>query len=331
MDAKQFDDVIARWGQAVEPIDRPRMLEAGFSGMIGVRYRSAAGEWIVKGHLPEKVSPERLERVHRLGRYAALQGCLLLPRVLPLPSGATVCRHAGRIWELQAVVQGSGDWAGEPSREKVLAAIRGLARLHVAAGDFGTNRAKAGPAPCARVRLERLRSYRQFAAQVPRSIFDKFSDRRFAGLASQVVDGFVQEEPMLRASLQEVAEIEVPIGPALRDVRPCDVFFLGDEVSGFVDPTAAELDFPLTDVVRLVAESWESGVSWTEALATYREAGPLPAEGERLLLPLERSSRWISMLNWVRWVMFEGRSEVSLDRATARLIRLWNRPPIPWS
>ena len=303
-------------------------LPRGYSGMVGWRWRSGDRQWVLKGQPAERISEEQLAWVHGLCRHAGQRGIRWLPQPLARPSGQTVYTAWDRCWEVQEALPGTACVPPErmdPSR--LIETVRSLGQLHLAIADYMPEGAsQAAPVPAVRVRLRRLEEHQSQLAQLQREVSRRRDgDEEQCALVHRVLERFSHEAAACYESLQAVAELSMPVGPCLRDVRPGDILWEEDELSGFVDPTAAGIDFPFIDVIRLVGEIEEMPLEWPEIIEIYARAYPLPAGVDRLIGPLLESSRWISVLNWIRWGVVQTRPGVSSEQVSERIRQLSRR------
>ena len=329
MDRRRFDEVLQRgWGSRLSPDGAVVALPRGYSGMIGWRWRSGECEWVLKGQPAERISQEQLAWVHGLCRHAGQRGIRWLPQPLVRPTGQTVYTAWDRCWEVQEALPGAAHQPQERmDRTRLTQVIQTLARLHFTLVDYAPEVAlKAAPVPAVRVRLRRLEEYQSQLAQLQREVSRRRDgDEEQCALAQRVLERFSHEAAACYESLRAVAELSMPMGPCLRDVRPGDILWVEDELSGFVDPTAAGIDFPFIDAIRLVGEIEEMPLEWPEIIEIYARAYPLPAGVDRLIGPLLESSRWISVLNWIQWGVVQPRRGVSPEQVKERIRQLARR------
>ena len=74
----------------------------------------------------------------------------------------------------------------------------------------------------------------------------------FAAAARSIVAGFQRSAKRMTLELRTAQRLRVPVQPCLRDVWHDHVLFVGDAVSGIVDPAAARTDTVAADISRLV-------------------------------------------------------------------------------
>ncbi len=321
MDRRQFDALIAQWGEAVTPTGPPRRLQAGYSGMAGWIWPTASGRRVAKGHLLERVSPQRLDWVQRLCQYVHREGLAWLPYPLADPTGRTASIHGDRIWEVQTAIAGSADWCGRPGTTHIETVTRALAVFHRQVRNYGGPYPASEPLPpCLKIRAERLRWYGQRVSDMRTELLRRSGLEPDAlRLSLEGLRKFESESSACLADLASVEDVRVPLGPCLRDVRPPDVFFQNEELAGFVDVMAADIDFPLVDLARFWSEVGVPAVEWPDWFDVYRSVHPVAVGAARLLQPLGRATRLVSIMNWVRWGVLHPRQGVGRQQVRARL------------
>jgi len=240
----------------------------------------------------------------------------------------------GRVWEMCPWMPGRP--AATPSLGQAAAALRALARIHRAAAGFAprdtvspgavaSGTVAPGPDPRGipawqrRVKvLDRLAEHGWSAsARGPRAARTPLVDEVLA-IRERAADRLARHGG--RTLVRRLAAVTPPpsgaLFPVLRDVWRDHVLFEGERVTGIIDPHAAGVDAPATDIARLLG-SWPrpastppaAGLSaaWGVALEAYSAVRGLP-DDDRLLVDLLDVAGVIGSLdNWFTWVVEEGR------------------------
>lgn len=171
---------------------------------------------------------------------------------------------------------------------------------------------------------------------------------RLAAAATIVATGGIGR---LIADVATMTPAPLPLQPVLRDVWCDHVLFSapvggpgGDAaaatagpagaglrvVTGIIDLHAAGIDTPATDLARLLG-SWTppagrrtGGLAdrWPEPLAAYEEVRPLAPEERGVVDVLHAAGIVVSLDNWFRWTLEEGRCFPDSTRVLARIDRL---------
>src|SRR5262249_38052785 len=97
----------------------------------------------------------------RLMEHARAQRLDVVPVVYAATTGDTVIEAAGRVWEVTQWLEGTADFADDPSPARLEAACEGLARLHPAWKSFA---APPEPCPAVRRRLQALADWQALVA-----------------------------------------------------------------------------------------------------------------------------------------------------------------------
>jgi Ser/Thr protein kinase RdoA (MazF antagonist) len=311
--------------------------EMGFSGTTLARVRPCGTDaWFVLKAFAAGTPRGRAEWVHTLVRHLARSGVVEMPPPVPAPDGDTLATDAtGCHWELVPFIAGAATEC--PSAPQAAAALAALARLHVAAATLPGEPRRRGPAPAVERRVAQAqdlaarpwRLRRAAAAEPgPDHLRAAVADRR--GHACAIFNGCAGARALAQIASHRPAE--VPLGPVLRDVWSAHVLFAQDaptRVAGIIDPHAASIDTPATDIARLLgswhrddARSIDPVAAWPEAIAAYAAVRPL-AEEERRLVPFLHAAGVICSLdNWFRWMLEDRRTFTATPAALARIDRL---------
>ena len=118
----------------------------------------------------------------------------------------------------------------------------------------------------------------------------------------------------------------------LRDIHRENLFFEGGNPSGLFDFDAARVDTPWTDLSRWIGSfvrgQPEDSLLWDEAVELFvgHDSGVSESEaewGRCFVENLHEVSTWISLGNWLVWLIAEGRDfEVSSQVTADRIDRL---------
>lgn len=316
------------------PVDPPLKLNQGFSSTSVWKYRGPSGDFVAKAHPADTMLPEKLRSIHQTLATWSDAGFGEVPTPIAGLDGNAVVSLGTQTWEIVSAISGSGHWAQSISSPQLARAVCELARLHRIASQCNRDnpplRTPAVP-QCVTNRLTRIEKYGdRFDSKLIPAV-DQFADAGFSELAKLALARFNQDHRVCHQQLSALTTTVVQQQPCLRDVRPCDMFFEGERFTGFVDVAAIDVDFPLTDLTRLVGESSHDGLTWEAVLDDYRQVHPILDHEVSFLGPLARATQMISAVNWVWWVVVEGRWSCELPTATARLAELLGRPEVPFA
>ena len=326
----------------------PSPEQAQFGGLGEGSSFSGAGLWRV----------EHDERVYVLRRWpkAAAKGCHVtricwlqrhlaeagLPVASPLqllerPASLDFTKisidHDVATWTLTPWLPGVADYWISPRPTKLKAALRTLAKIHLAAASYPTGD-NAGHARTDRSsalvrradRLESLKSaewaeLNYHLAKTPPTV-----ERETAFEALELIQRSLGR--LWHESLRWCDE-PLPLQWAIRDVWHDHVLFTEDKVTGVIDFGAAAVDSPAGDVARLLGSLvGDDEQAWRIGVEAYQSKRPLsPVELEAIGY-FDASGTLLSAYNWVHWLFRDPMAlGPNVDRAAAhrRLDRLVSR------
>jgi len=305
----------------------------GFGGCPPWIVRDARGGRHVLKAFPPGTPRDRAEWVHRFVGHLRAAGVVELPPHRPLPVGGTITAdRAGRLWEMAAFAAGSP--AERPTEPQVAAAVRLLARVHGAAVTFPDSPPDRGPS---RAIADRVSGAARLLERPWQRLLASAAPAEGGGEAAvarqrlAVAVRALQDTP-LDPPLARLAGLDPPPffrQAVLRDPWYAHVLFEQEgstTIVGLIDPHAAGVDTPATDLARLLGSWLPAGphaATWlAAAIAAYEEVRPLP-EVERRLVPfLAASGILLGLDNWFRWVLEEGRQFGGGEAVARRLDRL---------
>lgn len=304
-----------RWFPAGRATVMP-MLGGGFSGSPLFRVEAAGGMHVLKA-FPPGTPLGRVCFVHAAVRHLRSCGVSEVPTVRLAADGETFVNDTlGQFWELQGFI--AGESTGQPTAEQAAAAMRVVARIHLAAATLSENPPDVGPSPGIARRIEQAQGMLARPwAKVERG---HNSDATLATLIGPLLD---RAAALLascggEAIVARVANLESGVvhrQTVLRDLWAPHVIFesaCSPRVAGIVDCHAMGLDTPATDLARLLG-SWaveagfEAAAGWDATLDAYARIRPL-ADAEWRLVPFLAASGVVFGLdNWFRWIFEQGR------------------------
>ena len=239
--------------------------------------------------------------------HAAGNGIDFVPVPVTSDSAATSVAYDNSLWELAPWMPGVAAERG--SLEKLLVAVKALARFHQATADFpmaefptaGEPRGRSPAIAHRRQQLEQAiaTDWRELAGRAARESSNP-TTRQLLETLSVLLPPALHEA---RERLIEIGEPEVPLQPIIRDARREHFLFTGEgagaAVSGLVDFGAMTIDTPAVDLARLLGE-WAGGDRrmWRAATEVYDAKRP----SMRLLEALDASGVALSAANWITWI-----------------------------
>lgn len=326
----------------------------GFSGSRFWHVAAAGGAYYGLRRWPtEGPNPARLALIHAVLRHVAVHGFAQVPVPLATRFGGTCIARDGHLWELTPWLPGRADYRQGPSPERLQNALAALAEFHQAAGSFdparaagdcdgdsttkgtartpaanGAGRPSHGLSPGVAERQQRLRAWLSGAAEDLRRHLaaDPLALPRLAPRGRAILDDFARAAAGVVESLDEAAQVSVPLQMCIRDIWHDHVFFEADRVTGIVDFGSMHVECVAGDIARLlgslVADSPEG---WAMGLAAYQSVRPLLPDEERLIGVFDRSTVLLSGLNWLDWLFREKRQFGDLGAVKRRIDEIADR------
>jgi Ser/Thr protein kinase RdoA (MazF antagonist) len=300
------DDQLTRLGNA-----------GGFSGATLWRVTGKMHDSCLKA-LPAGADPARHGRIAELLLWTKQQHDL---NYVPRPR--FVHQDAGRVWEMVEWMPGTADFHANPSAERLRAACVALARLHRVWEQYPGRRTDTWPCPGVVRRLQIAHDFRKLVTSGWRPVFAAdplapWGERAWA-VARRGVPAVIDElESWLRAS--------VPVQFCVCDVWHDHVLFTGDTVTGLIDYGGVKLDNVAVDLARLLGSLvGNDSQALARGLAAYEQVRPLSADERNLVPILDRTGVVLGIVNWLRWVYFDGRVFEDRDAVARRLAALVTR------
>jgi Ser/Thr protein kinase RdoA (MazF antagonist) len=319
-------DVLAAYPPAIAAARwTPLGTGGGFSGARVWRGVTADGrEFALKAH-PPGADPDRLGRVlHEWMRIAHWSGLEFVPQVVrPRWGQGSVRVVEGRAWDVTLWMLGRADFHGNPTDERLFAAVVAVARVHEAWAGVQT----ASPLPCPAVERRRraLLDWDTLTATGWRPRPN--SDDPVAPLAEQAWARLRAAVPRARAALVPWLGAPVPVQPCLCDVWHDHVLFTGDRVTGLIDYGAAKVDHVAVDLARLLGSLIPGEPRrMAAAIRAYESVRPLPHP--ELVEVLDWTGTVVGLTNWLRWLYHDGRPYADRAAVARRVAGLVGRLPV---
>ncbi len=294
----------------------------GFSGARLWRVQANQQTYCLR-RWPAEQDATRLRFVHGVLEFAGMQ-LDFVPRLQRTAAGETIVEASGHAWELATWLPGEANFHQQPTAARLAAAMTALARLHVAWEYFPTRMTGLAASPGIGERLTRLTEIEQTLPAIEAALPRATPELR--ALAIPLIEHFRRRAVVVRGQLQAATHRQAMLQPVLRDIWHDHVLFSGDEVSGIVDFGAVRIDTVATDLARLLGSLVGDDVeAWQQALLAYEAIRPLSAD-ERALLPVfDASTTLMSGMNWLIWLLVEGRQFDGLPAIYRRLEEILRR------
>jgi len=282
----------------------------GFSGARFWQIQQAEGDWGIRRWPREHPTVSRLKWIHSVLSHSLGQGFPLLPPMRTTPAGESFVRESGFLWECSRWMPGIPALKQDPGPILIANALEALARFHRSVENFLPEQGQQARSPAPAIE-NRLAFYQSLAGGGLDAIQERLGESDWADLnqrAGKIVDRFQGLRGQLQTRLASAARCRVTLLPCIRDIRSAHVLFMENEVSAFIDFGAMRIDSAAADVARLLGSVTSSDdEQWSRGLEAYQAVRPLDQEEQELVVTLELANRTMSGMQWLRWILIEGR------------------------
>ena len=260
---------------------------------------------------------------------------------LTASDGTTLLHDAGHDWQLEPWMPGVATFRDDPSANRLRAAMRALAQWHLAASRFNCSPGSPKPghavsqwfssdgpsvSPTVADRLAHLQGAGEGKLlRVEQRIYGIENDsirrqtKRILELLRRGQAGGLRELELIR-------EIEVRLQPCLRDVWHDHVLFVGDSVTGLIDPAACRTESVACDLSRLIGSLiGDDPAKWAIAIEEYHQCRPLTTGERALMTVFNRTGVLLSGWTWLEWLCMERRPFPDLNAVEKRLHEILQR------
>jgi Ser/Thr protein kinase RdoA (MazF antagonist) len=321
--------LVAHWipdptDAAIDPV-----VNGGFSGarIWKVNFR---GQVFALRQWPSAVSSERLFGMHQFQRWLSRNGSPVPWPVGASSTGQTFIHERGVLWELATWMPGAADYHALPQPEKLAAALRSLAELHLAAAQMPVQVPSwvesVRPSPALIRRSEKLcnlvlgksRNLQNAVNRLPPS-----KPQQTAHEALALVQRTAEAE-LQKSQRWETEPLSMHL--CLRDVWHDHILYTDSHVTGIIDFGAMGFDSPAGDVARLLGSMvGDDSAGWRLGLEAYEAVKPLQQNERDAIAFFDSSGVVLSAVNWVHWLFRDSSTlPTTIDRGAAldRLERL---------
>ena len=314
-------------GEAVQHVDSLGGA-GGFSGAEFWRVQTVSGRWCLRKWPAAHPSRDRLEWIHGLLQHAWKEGFTGLPLPLLDRQGTTFTEQDGCFWEVTPWLSGEVVARFPAATKQVVAAMESLAHFHEALVSFPGTPRTAQPSPGLVDRVRLLQKMNNGGlAEISRQLSSS-SDRQVMERALIILEMGQDRIPSLLGELEKLTSINLCWQPCIRDIHYQHVLFVGTQVSGFIDFGAMNYDTVTADVARLLGSMARDDSSVRQqGLLAYQKVRPLTATERDLVEWFDRANVVLSPLNWLQWLIVDGRQFDDLSLVWQRLDELIERFP----
>ena len=289
---------------------RPLGDAGGFSGACFWQVQEADLCWGIRRWPLEHPPVSRLKWIHAVLSHSLGPGFPLLPPMRTTPAGESFIQESGFLWECSRWMPGTPALKQDPSPTCIARALEALAMFHLSVEDFlpGQDQQVRSAAPA----LESRKAFYQSLVQGKQGeIRARLRESDWADLnrrAEMIVERFRESTELLEKRLVSATRCRVKLLPCLRDIWSQHVLFVDQEVSSFIDFGAMRVDSVAADVARLLGSvSVAEEKKWAAGLRAYQGVRRLDDEEQELAVALELANRRMSGMQWLNWILLEGR------------------------
>ncbi|MAI70248.1 MAG: hypothetical protein CMM01_04980 [Rhodopirellula sp.] len=302
-----------------------KKLRSGLSGATVAHCRAADGHEYALKLWPNSFSCNRIESIHRVILHAWKEGfeIIAFPVIFQslahesqTDSSNTVLSSNGEHWELS-------QWRpGEPltttaALDNIRRGAEAISRFHACTAALKTIHQ---PPPIIEERLRTLASRRQYFPVLIQSInrtdlpLDVTAALRDA--ANLLHWKWDEACAQIHRSLTEHGVCNLATQYILRDVHAEHLLFSSGKPTGLIDFDAVRIDTPAADLARwagsFLAGQHSADDVWEAVFAGYRENMKQPdetyaAQTVKLASDLCFAGIWLSLANWLVWLLVERR------------------------
>lgn len=323
------NSIVRRWLDSLA-VTTIHPVPCGMSGARVFCCTSADGDRFALKRWPNGVLRDRIDELHGVMRASRKHGCNLIPRVRQ-----SAILAGGYAWDLI-------DWMpGQPldcdaSLKSIQQGAAAIARYHNSTRALGVC---CQIAPAIRDRLTRLKEIEQSidaainagrSPKIPPPL--NTAVLRAAQLLSMK---WKQARSEICRLLDNAALVKVTTQYVSRDVHREHILFSAGQPSGLIDFDAVRFDSPAVDISRWAGSGWMDGEHgrlrdgegvWSAVLAGIRSEDSFNNKGyfdEPDILvarAMVSADPWISLANWLIWLMLEQRQFSAGPEAVAKRI-----------
>ena len=321
--------VLAQYAPRVRPLRmEPLGNRGGFSGAGIWRVVTEAGDFALRRWPKPGLPRDRILGLHLLLEHLRLSGLSFVAVPLQTSNGTSLPQHVLHDWQLEPWLPGLADFRANPSPDRLRAAMIALAQWHLAASRFVpaadsaewfTSHANS-PVPAVSERLTILdRADVGQTGRIEASI-SQSPDSAIRNLSRRILDLFKRGRSRVADELRIVRNVTVRLQPCLRDVWHDHVLFVGEKVTGLIDPSACRTESVASDLSRLIGSLVQDDrAAWDVALAEYQRHRPLTKDELALVALLDRSGVLLSGWTWLEWLHLERRPFAAAAAVEGRL------------
>lgn len=293
----------------------------GFSGSLLWKISSQESDYLLRCW-PDQTKRERIEWIHQVQSQIRESGFQFTPRLYQSENSQTFVNVDGRFWELASWMPGTSISRFDQAESRVLYRFGHLAQFHIHSAKIPA--ATPTQSGCSSTFQERIELIEYFAAIPQEQIIAAIQRTQwseFITTAVELLEAYRKQSQQLMLDLNSVKHLRFILQPCLRDARGEHFLFDSGEVSGLIDYGAMRMESVAVDLARLSSTTIRSSLAeqHDKAIARYEQYRPLSSDEKSLIPVLMNSSRYLTGMNWIRWVALENRQFDNPNGVLARL------------
>jgi len=297
-------------------------VQGGFSGAVIWKVSIEGQNYCLRRWPQVHPTMDGLAVIHGLLFHTKKSGFEIVPAPLPTRSGKTFFLNEQHLWELAPWMPGEASYLDQPSKTKLEAAARCLAKFHKAAENFshaGVGQ-KITQSSGLRQRLAILQELQQGGLDKLWQATRLAVPNQLQQLAFELLEGIDRPLAKITGRLVQIADSPLPLQWCLQDVRHDHILFTDDRVTGLIDFGAVAVESVAGDLARLLgsmvnddAQAWRTGVE------AYCRVRPLTEDQQRAMVGFDEGGTLCSAANWVRWLFVDRKTFPQMNAVVRQL------------
>ncbi len=292
----------------------------GFSGADVWRLETPRGGLCLRAWPPGMRDGSRLAWMHETLKSIYGRGFRLLPVPLETTQSTTWVDWQDRFWDLTPWLPGQVDNGANTTPHRLRSALTTLAQFHACAAQVVPPGVVQGPSPA-------LASRALLLSEMHHGLLERLSyhARQEGGgiaraLADQILGRYRLLAPSVTVRVQSVVNRSVPLQICHGDLWQDHVLFVGERVSGLIDFGNLRVDSRTSDIARLLGSlAGDEPTGWQIGLEAYEQIHSLQREERALLRLFDQTTVLLSGINWLKWILLDGRRFSPWSRVEERL------------
>jgi len=311
------------------PVATPE--RGGFSGAQVFRVDAGAATWCLKAIPTHQVDLIRQEGLQRLLAHLADGGLDFVPVPRLTRSGERWVVIGGTLWQCEPWLPGQADLGAHVSTARLTAGLRALGLWHQRAVSFAPRPTErpwfrshhSEPSPAVRERSQLLQHWSPGRLNELESRVRVHWPRELHPAVELIIGEGRRQGPEVLRILHSWCNHPVAIQPCLRDIWREHLLFVGNRVTGLIDPQACRSDSVAVDLARLLGSlCGNDQEGWRTGLAAYGQVRPLSLDELQLVSPLDRAGCLLAGLHWLE--RLSEREPHATGFSAAATGRLWH-------